>query len=515
MNGAESLVRTLVDGGVEVCFTNPGTSEMHFVAALDKVPGMRSSLCLFEGGATGAADGYYRMTRKPASTLLHLGPGLANGIANLHNAKKARSGIVNIVGEHATYHLALDAPLTADIEGLARPVSHWVRTSRSASQVGQDGAEAIAAASATPGQIATLILPGDTAWDEGGVVACIAAPGAPPPVDDADIVGAVSALRSAKSPMILVGGAGLEPDTFRRAAAIAEATGAALMTDWANARVERGAGRISAPRIPFNVDLALEALKGFDTIVLIGARRPVAFFAYPGKPGEFAHPGTAFVELAGVADDIPAAVNALAEAVGAKQNASGLVARRAAPGIPAGPLGLEAIGAVIGANLPGDAIVVDESVTTGRGFFPLTAGAPPHTWLYNCGGSIGFCLPVATGAAMACPDRKVLALTGDGSAMYTLQSLWTIARENLDVTVLVFANRSYKILTGELTNVGVQNPGPRASDMLSLRRPDLGWVSMSKGLGVNAVRVETTEGLSRALIAGLAEPGPFLIEVGM
>ncbi len=515
MNGAESLVRTLVAGGVEVCFTNPGTSEMHFVAALDKVPGMRSSLCLFEGGATGAADGYFRMTRKPASTLLHLGPGLANGIANLHNAKKARSGIVNIVGEHATYHLALDAPLTADIAGLARPVSHWVRTGTSSAMVGQDGADAITAAQTAPGQIATLILPGDTAWNEGGAVATVAPPPALASVDDVTIDSVAEALRDAKSPMILVGNAGLDPETFKLAAQIAEVTGASLMTDWANARLDRGAGRINAPRIPFNVDLALEALKGFDTIILIGARKPVAFFAYPGKPGEFAPPGTRFVELAGVTDDIPSAVAALAEATGATKITPNLIAKPTTPDIPSGPLGPDAIGAVIGANLPEGAIVVDESVTTGRGFFPVTAGAPPHTWLYNCGGSIGFCLPVASGAAMACPDRKVVALTGDGSAMYTLQSLWTMARENLDVTVLVFANRSYQILTGELTNVGVLNPGPRAADMLSLRRPDLGWVSMSKGLGVDAVRVETTEDLSRAFQTGLADPGPFLIEVAL
>ncbi len=515
MNGAESLVRTLVAGGVDVCFTNPGTSEMHFVAALDTVPGMRSSLCLFEGGATGAADGYFRMARRPASTLLHLGPGLANGIANLHNARKARSGIVNVVGEHATYHLALDAPLTADIEGLARPVSHWVRTARSSEEVARDGADAIAAAQVAPGRIATLILPGDAAWNEGGAVAAVASPVPPTLVDDGAIDGAAIALRDARSPMILVGGAGLDPETLTRAARIAAKTGSALMTDWANARLDRGAGRIAAPRIPFNVDMAVEALKGFDTIVLVGARRPVAFFAYPGKPGEFARPGTRFVELAGVGDDIPAAVEALVEVTGAGRTVPGLVARASAPDIPSGPLDDVAIGAVIGASLPEGAIVVDESITTGRAFFPVTAGAPPHTWLYNCGGSIGFCLPVATGAAMARPDRKVVALTGDGSAMYTLQSLWTIARENLDVTVLVFANRSYKILTGELTNVGVRNPGPRAADMLSLRRPDLGWVQMSKGLGVDAVRVETAEELARVLRAGIAEPGPFLIEVAM
>ncbi|NNE89905.1 MAG: acetolactate synthase large subunit [Silicimonas sp.] len=513
MNGAESLVRTLVAGGVEVCFTNPGTSEMHFVAALDKVPGMRSSLCLFEGGATGAADGYFRMARKPASTLLHLGPGLANGIANLHNAKKARSGIVNIVGEHATYHLALDAPLTADIEGLARPVSHWVKTSLSSAEVGQDGSEAIVAARTAPGQIATLILPGDTAWETGGNVANVAPMPELPGIDSAQVDRVAQALRRSENAIILVGNAGLDPETFNRIAQIAQATDCALMTDWANARVDRGAGRISAPRIPFNVDLAIEALRGFDTIILIGARKPVAFFAYPGKPGEFAGPGTTFIELAGTAEDIPAAVDALLDATGAATTTPKLIAQSFGPEIPVGPLDPDAIGAVIGATLPEGAIVVDESVTTGRGFFPVTSGAPPHTWLYNCGGSIGFCLPVATGAAMACPDRKVVALTGDGSAMYTLQSLWTMARENLDVTIMVFANQSYHILTGELTNVGVKNPGPRAADMLSLRRPDLGWVRMSKGLGVDAVRVETTEELARAFRAGLSENGPYLIEV--
>src|ERR1700749_752470 len=176
MNGAESLVRTLVAGGVNVCFTNPGTSEMHFVAALDRVEGMRCILGLFEGVVTGAADGYYRMKGTPASTLLHLGPGLANGLANLHNAKKARSGIVNVVGQHATYHIGLNAPLTSDIEGLARPMSDWVKTSPDGKSVSADGMAAIAAAKSSPPQIATLILPADTAWNEADGIAQMPAP---------------------------------------------------------------------------------------------------------------------------------------------------------------------------------------------------------------------------------------------------------------------------------------------------------------------------------------------------
>src|SRR5271167_1334621 len=175
MNGAESLVRTLVGGGVNVCFANPGTSEMHFVAALDRVEGMRCVLGLFEGVVTGAADGYFRMKNTPASTLLHLGPGLANGLANLHNAKKANSGIVNIVGQHATYHIGFNAPLTSDIEGLARSMSAWVRTSPNAKSVAADGAAAIAAAKSAPPKIATLILPADTAWNEADGIAHVPA----------------------------------------------------------------------------------------------------------------------------------------------------------------------------------------------------------------------------------------------------------------------------------------------------------------------------------------------------
>ena len=512
MNGAESLVRTLLAGGVDVCFTNPGTSEMHFVAALDHVPGMRSVLCLFEGGVTGAADGYYRMAGKPASTLLHLGPGLANGVANLHNAKKANSGIVNIVGEHATYHVELDAPLTADIEGIAWPVSHWVRTSRSAADIARDGAEAIRTARTPPGQIATLILPGDTAWSEASEPLEALAPPARTAVAGENIEAAAQALAGPET-LLLLGGAALEPDNLERAARVAAKTGCGLLTEWSNARLERGAGRIEVDRIPFVVDKALALLAGYRTVVLCGARPPVAFFAYPDKPSVLTPEGCAFVELADVAGDLTGALDGLVEACGAAATAPRGVSALRAPGLPSGAIDPGKLASLLGTLIPENAIIVDESITTGRDFFPLTAGAPPHAWLNNRGGSIGFGLPVATGAAIACPERKVIALEGDGSAMYTVQSLWTMARENLDVTTLIFANRSYRILMGELANVGVRNPGPRAIDMLSLNRPDLDWVALAKGMGVPASRCEDCESLAKAFTRHVAEPGPALIEV--
>lgn len=513
MNGAESLVRTLLGGGIDVCFTNPGTSEMHFVAALDSVPGMRCSLCLFEGGVTGAADGYYRMAGKPASTLLHLGPGLANGVSNLHNAKKAHSGIVNIVGEHATYHIELDAPLTADIEGIARPVSHWVKTSKSSKDIAMDGAEAIAVAMAPPGQIATLILPGDTAWNEGTGPADVPAIATRATVAGDSIDEAAKALRDAERPLILLGGAAVEEANLNLAGKIAAKTGCGLLTEWANSRLDRGAGRIDVNRIPFVVDQAVAMLKEYDTIVLVGAWPPVGFFAYPDKPSILTRDGAMIVELADVADDIPAALEALCDATGATTSEPAGLATAGDRTIPSGSINPSSIAAVLGALMPENAVIVDESITTGRDFFPATAGAAPHAWLNNRGGSIGYGLPVATGAAMACPDQKVIALEGDGSAMYTVQSLWTIARESLDVTVLVFSNRSYKILHGELINVGVRNPGPRAVDMLSLTRPDLDWVAMARGMGVEGMKVDTCEDLARAFEAGLAVDGPYLIEV--
>jgi len=514
MNGAESLVRTLIGGGVNVCFTNPGTSEMHFVAALDKVPGMRCVLGLFEGVVTGAADGYYRMLGRPASTLLHLGPGLANGLANLHNAKKAHSGIVNIVGEHATYHIAHDAPLTSDIEGVAAPMSDWVKTSRTASAIAADGAEAIAVARQTPGRVATLILPADTAWDVAGAdgIAAPAPRSAPRKVSEAAVSAAAALLGSGERATLLLGGDALKQQGLELAGRIAAKTGCGILTEGANARLERGAGRVEVDRIPYVVDKALAVMRAAGNLVLVGAREPVAFFAYPGKPSLLMAEGTRSVKLAGIDEDLEAALKALADALGATATPPARLAAPRRPALPTGAITPAAIAATLGALLPENAIVVDESVSTGREFFPETAGAPPHDWINNRGGSIGYGMPVAIGAAIACPDRKVIALEGDGSAMYTLQSLWTMAREGLDVTVLILANGSYNILRGELANVGVRNPGPRAVDMLSLRRPDLDWVALARGMGVEAVRAKDCAALCKGLSAGLARNGPYLVE---
>ena len=513
MNGAESLVGTLLEGNVDVCFTNPGTSEMHFVAALDQYDKMRSILCLFEGCATGAADGYFRMKRTPASTLLHLGPGLANGLANLHNAKKASSGIVNIVGEHALDHIKLNAPLTSDIEGIARPVSHWVKTSKSSKDIAVDGAEAIEMANVNPGQISTLILPGDTAWNEGNAIQSINLKNKYSTVSSNLIDEALTALREAKNPLILVGGSALEEKNLIKLAKVADKIGCPMKTDWFNARLDKGAGRINSVRIPYVVDKAVEVLKDFDSIIIIGARRPVAFFAYPNKPGVLTQETTKFIELASLSDDITSVINELSDKVGISDNKPSTVSELKIPDIPSGPINPTSLGMVLGALIPENAIVVDESVTTGREFFYQTAGSHPHTWLNNCGGSIGFGMPVAIGAAVACPDKKVISLEGDGSAMYTVQSLWTMARENLDIVVLIFANQSYKILQGELTNVGVDNPGKSALEMLSLKDPSLDWVSVSKGMGVDAVRVDNIEDLVKNFKHGLKDKGPFLIEV--
>lgn len=513
MNGAESLVRTLLAGGVDVCFTNPGTSEMHFVAALDKIPGMRCILGLFEGVVTGAADGYYRMADKPASTLLHLGPGLANGLANLHNAKKANVGIVNIVGEHATHHIAHDAPLTSDIAGVAAPMSHWVKSSASARTLAADGALAIAAARQTPGQIATLILPADTAWGMADGIAEVAPRTPPGKVSEVAVQAAAAMLRGGQRASLLLGDRALRHTCLELAGRIAAKTGCGLLTEGFNTRLERGAGRVQGERIPYVVDKALGVVAAAGNLVLVGAREPVAFFAYPNKPSVLMPQGARSTKLAGVEDDLEAALEALAIEVGALRTPPAHVAAARRPALPTGAITPAAIASILGALLPENAIVIDESVSTGRNFFPETAGAPPHDWLNNRGGSIGFGLPVAVGAAVACPDRKVVALIGDGSAMYTIQALWTMAREAQDVTIMIFANGTYNILRGELTNVGVRNPGPRAIDMLTIGRPDIDWVSLARGMGVAASRADDCETLAKAFAAGLQSGGPNLIQV--
>lgn len=514
MNGAESLVRTLVAGDVNVCFTNPGTSEMHFVAALDRVEGMRCVLGLFEGVVTGAADGYYRMAEKPASTLLHLGPGLANGLANLHNAKKAKSGIVNIVGQHATYHIEYNAPLTSDIEGIARPMSAWVRTSPDAKSVARDGAAAIAAANSHPGQIATLILPADTAWNEADGIAQVPASSQRPSYSPQAVEEAARVLRSGEQTLLLLTGHALTAEGLKLASRIAGKTGCKVMGQTYNPRMARGQGRYAIERIPYVIEQALPILKDFRHIILIETADPVAFFAYPNKPSLLKPEGCEVHRMCEAGENSVGALQALADALGAKaqdeqqQKLAELVK-------PTGALNHASVAQAIALAIPENAIVVDESITTGRGFFPPTAAAKPHDWLQNMGGSIGFSTPVATGAAVACPDRKVICMVGDGSAMYTLQSLWTQAREGLDVTTVVFANRSYQILKGEFAGVEAGEPGEKAKDMLSLDNPTLDWVSLAKGMGVPGRSVTTAEDFHKALSDSVAGSGPRLIEVVM
>lgn len=516
MNGAETLVHTLLAQKLDVCFTNPGTSEMHFVAALDKIEGMRCVLGLHETVVTGAADGYYRMADRPAATLLHLGPGLANGLSNLHNARKARSGIVNIVGDHAGSHLALDAPLTSDIHAIAAPMSDWVRTTTGVESIAADGAEAVHRANARPGGIATLVLPANVAWSEVPEAHVHAtSPQAAPAgyVEPQDWAPIIKTLREApESTLLLLGDSALREKCSLLAGKIAAATQCALRAEFYTARIERGAGRVRLPRLPYAVDLGLAALAPFKRIILVGAKPPVAFFAYPGKPGRLSAEGCEFLTLSTPEDCPEQALSALCEALGAQHLAPAHIVEQQEAAAVSGPLTPEGIGRTIAATLPAHTIVVEEAMTTGRGFDALTANAAPHDWLTSCGGSIGFALPAAVGAALAAPERRVLALEGDGSGMYTLQSLWTMARESLNVTVVIFINRAYGILRGELAAVGAGTPGVRATDMLTLDRPHIDWSDLAKGMGVNAVKVGNLESLALALSRSYATPGPRLIE---
>ncbi len=520
MNGAQALIRTLTGAGVQVCFSNPGTSEMHFVAALDAVPQMRGVLCLFEGTATGAADGYGRMTGRPAAALLHLGPGLANGLANLHNARRAGTPVVTVVGDHATSHKRFDAPLESDIDALAGSVSGWVRRSLRSADVAGDAADAVAAASA--GMIATLILPADVSWSEPAEPAP-ALPFRPPsPVPDDVIADAAKALRSGEPCLILLGGTAVRRPGLEAASRIAGATGAKLLCETFPARLERGAGLPAIGRLAYLGEMAAAQLAGTRHLILAGAKAPATFFAYPGMASWLVPDGCEVHTLAMKGDDGPGALAALADLVAADTVAQAQPAQR--PGLPDGALTAEKASAVIGALLPEGAIVSDESNTSGLGLGPATAGAPPHDWLTLTGGAIGQGLPLAAGTALACPDRPVIALESDGSAMYTISALWTHAREGLDVTTVIFSNRSYAILAMELDRVGAVSagkggPGGKAGpagkaarSLLDLSRPTLDFTALAAGLGVPASRASTAGELAAGLRQALAEPGPHLIE---
>jgi acetolactate synthase I/II/III large subunit len=501
MNGAESLVQTLVAGGVEVCFTNPGTSEMHIVAALDQHPELRSVLALFEGVVSGAADGYARMAGKPACSLLHLGPGLANSLANL-----------NIVGEHATFHLPLDTPLSSDTPGIAKPYSSWVRSSRSTPAVGRDAAEGLGFCRTPPGRIATLIVPADLAWSEGGIVSELPAV-ARPPLPAPETIGALARkLETIQPAALLLAGRTLHGEGLKLAGRIAAATGAKLFAPYPFTRLERGAGTPPVERIPYPPDQAREALKGIRLLVMVGSIPPHAYFASPSGPSACAPSECELQILAKPEEDGVGALENLALALGASTVAP-IAEKPQRPAVPAGPLSLNGIATTIAALLPENAIVVDESMTAGRGILAAARGAAPHDLLANTGGSIGIAMPMAVGAAVACPERRVLCLSADGSGMYTLQALWTMAREGLNVTTVIFSNRAYGVLKREFLNLGIGEPGAVASKLFSIGSPDLDWVSLAKGMGVPAGRITSLEQFAAGLKRGFQSSGPGLIEL--
>lgn len=510
MNGADALISTLVANDVTACFANPGTSEMQFVAALDGVPEMRPVLCQFEGVATGAADGYGRIADKPACTLLHLGPGYGNGVANLHNARRAYTPIVNVIGDHATYHRQYDAPLNSDIATLVKPNSIWARSAESPHEVSALAAEAVAASFGPPGGPVSLILPADSAWlpTEGQPVLA-QRPVRRAPSGEA-VEAAAKAIRAARNPVILLGGQACRAEALKAAGRL-QAAGVTVFTDTFVARQPRGAGGFTPKKMQYFGEQALAELAGVDLMVLAGTAIPVAFFAYPDRPSVLVPEGCSTLTLSERAEDSVAGLAALADALGAPKD--GPVQALALPdAAPTGTLNSYHVGASIARHMPEGAIICDDSVTSGAGVTAGTTGARPHDVLALTGGAIGIGLPLAIGAAVAAPDRKVLSLNGDGSAMYTVQALWTMARENLDITVVVFANYTYRILNVEMTRTGAGQAGPSARKLLELGDPNVQWVSLAEGLGLPAVRCETAEDFDRAFAGAMAQRGPMFIE---
>ncbi|MEM8861941.1 MAG: acetolactate synthase large subunit, partial [Chloroflexota bacterium] len=513
MNGAQALIQTLVNGNVDVCFMNPGTSEMHFVAALDDVPEMRSVLALFEGVATAAADGYARMAGKPAATLLHLGPGLGNGFAMLHNARRSFTPVINVVGDHASWHLKYDAPLTSDIVSIADPVSKWIKSSASSDAIGPDTAEAIQAALGNPNGISTLILPGDTAWNESSVGPVVSIPQPAAPTFHADAVENVAKILASGEPTLLVlGNRAIRTEVSLLANRLGQGTGATIMAGRPTGRLERGAGRPILKRIPYPIPQAVQKLEPFKYIVLIDAHPPIGFFGYPNLPSELWQPGTQVHRLTEHGEDSAGALEALCELLNVGDDL-GPMAELDQPDLPTGELSIEKVWQGIAALMPDQTILSDESLTSGRSseFFMTTA--PQHDVLSGTGGAIGGGLPLAVGAAVACPDRQVINPQADGSAMYSIQALWTMARENLDIVSIIWNNRAYRILEGELEKVGASADTPKAQAMLNLDNPELNFAEMANGMGVEGTRVGSADEFCKVLQGAIEKSGPHLIEV--
>lgn len=508
LTGAEALVTTLADHGVTACFANPGTSEMHLVTALDREPRIRSVLALFEGVATGAADGYARVTGRPAMTLLHLGAGFMNAGANIHNAKRAFTPMINVIGDHAVPHLRYDAPLTSNIMGLAGPNSVWIKSADRAEDTGELAAEAWAASfGPAPGPV-SLLLPADSAWNEGGKPGKRRSqPFLRPPVSER-IESAAAAVREARRPVILINGSALTGPGLGHAARLS-AAGIRVLTDTFFARQGRGAGIFAPDRMQYFAEGAMADLDGTDLMLVAGTQVPVAFFAYPGKPSLLVPEGCRPMVLGGPESDSAAILEALADALGAKEAAP--VPALDIPDAPTGALNAATVGASIARHMPEGAFVSDDGVSNGLPSFMMTGRARPHDWMMLTGGAIGQGMPLALGAAIGAKGRKVLCLTGDGAGMYTNQALWSMAREGVDVVNVVFVNHSYRILNIELARTGAGNPGRVAADLLGLGRPEIDWVKLSEAQGVPAVNATTAEEFDTALARAFAEPGPHLI----
>ncbi|MCH2264634.1 MAG: acetolactate synthase large subunit [SAR86 cluster bacterium] len=513
MNAADALLKTLVDNGLEVVFANPGTSEMHLVAAIDHYPQIRPVLGLFEGVVTGAADGYARMSGKAAANLLHLGPGLGNGFANIHNAKKARSPMINIVGDHATFHLKYDAPLTSDLDGLAKSSSDWVERVKSPEELPAGGSRAWQAAHNFPGQIATLIVPADCAWGETDKIGKILNSVGPSEIDNDVLREAYEALTDKSNCMLFLGGEFLDEQSVNMAAKIATKTGARLATETFRKRQRRGFGIPVVEPLPYFSEMAEDFLDGIESIVFVGSKPPVSFFAYPDKRSYLSPENSKLVQLATFEQDGKKALESLCEMLDANEISEELLPSETSQAPLNGELNPAHVGLLLGELLPEEAIVSDEAATSGFLVYPNTWNSKPHDWLSLTGGSIGQGLPLATGAAIACPDRPVICLHGDGGAMYTIQSLWTQARENLNVTNIIFSNRAYAILKIELDRVGALETGDRAESLFSLENPEINWISLGKSLGVESFTAPTVEEFRKIFSSAVNEPGPSLIEV--
>lgn len=514
MNGAEYLIKTVAHAGIEVCFANAGTTEIPIVNALDTACGIRAILCLFEGGCSGAADGYARMKDKPAMNLLHLGPGFANGIANFHNARRAGSPIFNVIGDHATWHRPNDPLLNMDLESLVGTVSGWQRNNKSPENISRDVAEGISAAYA--GQIASLIVPSDHQWAQPAATQIFSAGFTFDPVKQTEIEAAAQLLRTNSRTALVLGGRALHQAGLRQAARICAAAGCDLLTDVFPARIERGAGYPIVKKIPYFPEQATAMLAAYETFVFAGAREPVAFFGYEGLPGILLAADQKRVHIGDGNQDEAAALEHLADALGAPVALppdAPFIASFRRQELPEGALTVENVCLALAALQPENAVIIDESLTSGFAYYNLAATAPPHTLLYLTGGAIGQGIPSATGAAVACPDRPVINFQADGSALYTLQALWTQARENLNVTTLICSNRSYKIIRTELERAGCSTAGPAAEKLIDLNRPDINWVQLSQGFGVPATAAVTVAEFAAAFHRAMVEPGPHLIEL--